>query len=239
MERQSRETWAKRVERSGLTANEHAAEVGIKVHSLATSTLPILTRALLSMGTCVAGRFLRNIRWSIAFVLLAVACSDSTHQGDLGDAGVSASILRPTSVRAAAPQSTMRSPTRTFPLGPGAFSSPTPQRAAPTPWTSARSRARARAGGNRLRRDRHDARSGASRPCLGPNDLAVGLQVPDGFLSPRADGRLVASSKRGHVLMVGGSQLRLWACPALATARTLSSRLNAVGAALRADVVGR
>jgi transposase len=37
MERTSRETWAKRVERwqdSGLTAKEYAAEVGINAHSL-------------------------------------------------------------------------------------------------------------------------------------------------------------------------------------------------------------
>jgi hypothetical protein len=37
MERESRETWAKRVERwkdSGLTAKEYAAELGINAHSL-------------------------------------------------------------------------------------------------------------------------------------------------------------------------------------------------------------
>jgi transposase len=37
MDRTSRETWAKRVERwrdSGLTAKEYAAEVGVNVHSL-------------------------------------------------------------------------------------------------------------------------------------------------------------------------------------------------------------
>lgn len=38
MDRESRETWAKRVERwkdSGLTAKEYAAEIGVNVHSLA------------------------------------------------------------------------------------------------------------------------------------------------------------------------------------------------------------
>ncbi|MGH7436692.1 MAG: IS66 family insertion sequence element accessory protein TnpA, partial [Polyangiaceae bacterium] len=37
MDRESRETWAKRMERwkhSGLTAKEYAAELGIKAHSL-------------------------------------------------------------------------------------------------------------------------------------------------------------------------------------------------------------